>query len=79
MFSHTIHYFDEKHVEMEQGWKGQGRGLLTVRQPKDAGQGKASAHVVFTTEAGRVLLNAALHKGISLTVRAIIVYWCCRT
>ena len=48
-----------------QAWKEKGQGLLTVRQP--AGGGPSA--VVFTTEAGRVLVNAALYKGIKVVLQ----------
>jgi hypothetical protein len=48
-----------------QAWKEKGQGLLTVRQP--AGGGPSA--VVFTTEAGRVLVNAALYKGVKVVLQ----------
>ncbi len=51
-------------------WVDRGRGVLTVRSP-GGGEGAAPSspsstrpHVVFTTDTGRVLLNAVLYKGL---------------
>jgi len=50
-------------------WVDRGRGVLTVRSPASGEAGAAAAssarpHVVFTTDTGRVLLNAVLYKGL---------------
>ncbi len=42
-------------------WKDRGTGLLSVRAAKDAPD---RPYIVFTTDAGRVLLNAPLAKGL---------------
>lgn len=42
--------------------------MLTVRQP--AGEGMGPPQVVFTTESGRVLVNAALYKGVKVVSQA---------
>jgi hypothetical protein len=50
-------------------WVDRGRGVLTLREGGgggggDAGASSARPHIVFTTDTGRVLLNAALYKGL---------------
>lgn len=51
-----------------QAWKEKGQGLLTLRQPSGGGSGPAQ--IVFTTEAGRVLVNAALYRGVKVVPQA---------
>jgi hypothetical protein len=57
------------------GWVDRGRGVLTVRSAAEGGGGgegaapSARPHVVFTTDTGRVLLNAALYRGL-MTAKA---------
>ena len=41
-------------------WADRGAGSLTVRRPAGGGR----PHVVFTTDAGRILLNAGLHASL---------------
>ena len=53
---------------LAQAWKEKGQGLLTVRQP--AGEGTRPPQVVFTTESGRVLVNAALYRGVKVVPQA---------
>ncbi|KAK9825913.1 hypothetical protein WJX81_005791 [Elliptochloris bilobata] len=52
----------------DKAWKEKGQGLLTVRQPASGGTGPPQ--IVFTTESGRVLVNAALYKGIRVVPQA---------
>lgn len=47
-------------------WKDRGSGLLSLRRNKDTPS--AAPYIVFTTDAGRVLLNAPLVKGLKPTV-----------
>jgi len=42
-------------------WSNKGKGTLTLRKAKE---GTARPYVVLTTETGRVMLNASLHKDI---------------
>ncbi len=57
---------------MWQAWKEKGQGLLTVRQPAsaDGGARAGPSQIVFTTESGRVLVNAALYKGVKVVPQA---------
>lgn len=50
-------------------WKSRGIGTLSIRQAKEASStGSRAAYMVFTTDAGRVLLNAPLVKGLKPTM-----------
>ena len=56
-------------VHAQREWVDRGRGVLTVRansQPEGNGT-TPSTQVVFTMESGRVLVNGALYKGMSIT------------
>lgn len=44
-------------------WEDRGRGMLTLRQPRSGGQ----PFLVFTTDTGRVLVNAPLVRGMKPT------------
>ena len=57
---------------MWQAWKEKGQGLLTVRQPAsaDGGARAGPSQIVFTTESGRVLVNAALYRGVKVVPQA---------
>ncbi|KAK9848247.1 hypothetical protein WJX84_007736 [Apatococcus fuscideae] len=46
-------------------WEGRGQGTLTLRRPKAESSGgqPADPFAVFTTEAGRILVNGRLHHG----------------
>ena len=48
-----------------QKWEGRGQGTLTLRRPKAESSGgqPADPFAVFTTEAGRILVNGRLHHG----------------
>lgn len=49
-------------------WKSRGAGTLSIRQAKEASaSGSRASFIVFTTDAGRVLLNAPLVKGLKPT------------
>ena len=37
---------------------------MTLRKPKSEGASQKPCHLVFTTEAGRVLVNASLYAGL---------------
>ena len=54
---------------MQTDWVDKGRGTLTVRassQPEGSST-SVSTQVVFTMDSGRVLVNGALYKGLSIT------------
>lgn len=46
-------------------WKDRGEGIVSIRRSKD---GSGSPYLVFTTDAGRILLNAPLVKGLKPVV-----------
>jgi len=52
------------HTESKK-WKDRGTGTLTIRQSKEpSSSGSNASYLVFTTDSGRVLLNAPLVKGL---------------
>ena len=50
---------------VERKWKDRGEGIVSIRRSKD---GSGSPYLVFTTDAGRILLNAPLVKGLKPVV-----------
>lgn len=52
-------------TSIDQKWKDRGTGLLTIRQSKQpSASGQKVVYIVFTTDTGRVLINASLIKGL---------------
>lgn len=60
-------------------WKDRGKGMLTLRKPEEAGR---SPYLVFTTDSGKILLTAALYKGLMLKEVLLLLLLsssCCRS
>lgn len=56
------------YVHAQQEWVDRGRGMLTVRASSQENSGTSPpAQVVFTMDSGRVLVNGAVYKGMSIT------------